>query len=129
MTKKEAEMEKLSHEEKMSSLFITMVQQYQMQGWVSLGKLKNPATDKIERNLELAKLTIDILDMLKEKTLGNLTGEEERMLEQVLADLKLNFVDEYEKERKEKQAKKDERTGATPPQSETGERETGDASG
>ncbi len=98
-------MDKMNHEQKNSYLFITLVQQYQMQAWISLGKLKNPNTDKIERNLDLAKLSIDMLDMLKEKTRGNLTAEEERMLTQTLTDLKLNYVDEYEKERRAQQEK------------------------
>ncbi len=106
-------MEKMNHEQKNSYLFITLVQQYQMQAWISLGKLKNPSTDKIERNLDLAKLSIDMLDMLKEKTRGNLTAEEERMLTQTLTDLKLNYVDEYEKERKSQQ-KQTEETGGQP---------------
>ena len=96
-------MDKMSHEQKVQALFITLVQQYQMQAWISLGKLKNPVTDKIERNLDLAKMSIDMLDMLKEKTRGNLSQEENRLLEQTLADLKLNYVDEYEKDRKAKE--------------------------
>ena len=95
-------MEKLSHEQKNEMLFFSLVEQWRFQAWVSLGKVKNPATDKIERNLELAKVAIDMLDMLKEKTSGNLTENEERLLTQTLADLKLNYVDEYEREKREK---------------------------
>lgn len=65
---------------------------------VSMGKLKNPATDKIERNLEQAKQSIDIIEMLKEKTKGNLSENENRMLEQFLTDLRLNYVDEKNKD-------------------------------
>jgi hypothetical protein len=65
---------------------------------VSLGKLKNPATDKIERNLEQAKQSIDILEMLKAKTKGNLSDSESRMLENFLTDLRLNYVDESNKD-------------------------------
>jgi len=102
-------MEKMSHEQKVQALFITLVQQYQMQAWISLGKLKNPVTDKIERNLDLAKMSIDMLDMLKEKTRGNLSEEETRMLDQTLADLKLNYVDEYEKDKKAKEQAAEEK--------------------
>jgi hypothetical protein len=65
---------------------------------VALGKLKNPATDKIERNLDQAKQSIDILEMIKLKTKGNLDEQENRMLETMLTDLRLNFVDEKNKD-------------------------------
>ncbi len=45
-----------------------------------------------EKNLPLARQTIDILDMLREKTQGNLTDEEDKLLEHVLHDLHLRFV-------------------------------------
>ena len=59
-----------------------------------MGKIKNPMTDKVERDLAGAQGTIDILDMLKEKTKGNLTAEEEGFLSNTLKELKLNYVDE-----------------------------------
>lgn len=62
-----------------------------------LGKIANPLSSKIERNLEQAKTTIDMLLMLKEKTKGNLTGKEEKFLNNILADLQLNYVDELKK--------------------------------
>ncbi len=84
----------MSTEQKSAVLFITLIQQYQMQAWISLGKIKNPTTDKTERNLEYAKLTIDMLDMLKKKTRGNLSEDETRLIEQTLSNLKLNYVEE-----------------------------------
>jgi hypothetical protein len=57
-----------------------------------LGVIKNPVTDKVEKNLSLAKYTIDTIDLLKEKTKGNLTGEEEKLLTSTIADLKLAYV-------------------------------------
>ncbi|NOX36515.1 MAG: DUF1844 domain-containing protein [Calditrichaeota bacterium] len=103
-------MEKLSHEQKNEMLFFSLVEQWRFQAWMSLGKIKNPATNKIERNLEMAKMAIDMLDMLKEKTSGNLTENEERLLTQTLADLKLNYVDEYEKEKREKARQAEQQT-------------------
>ena len=85
-------MEALTEEQKNEALFITLIQQYQMQAWVSLGKLKNPVTDKIEKNLNLVKVIIDMLDMLKIKTKGNLGEEEARILSQTISDLKLSYV-------------------------------------
>jgi len=83
--------------EKATQLFYTLVYTFQMQSMFQLGKLKNPMTDKIERDLESAKVSIDMLDMILEKTKGNLSDDEKRFLEHTLSDLKLNFVDESAK--------------------------------
>lgn len=53
------------------------------------------------RNLPLARQTIDMLGMLQEKTKGNLTGSEERLIDQVLYDLRLRFVEVSKSEGKE----------------------------
>lgn len=53
------------------------------------------------RNLPLARQTIDMLGMLQEKTKGNLTGSEERLIDQVLYDLRLRFVEVSKGEGKE----------------------------
>lgn len=60
---------------------------------VHLGILNNPATGTSEKNLDLAKQTIDILGMLQEKTKGNLAKEEARLLEGVLYDLRMKYVE------------------------------------
>jgi hypothetical protein len=58
-----------------------------------LGEAPDPDTNKVEANLALAKQNIDILALLEEKTKGNLTGDEERLLAQVLFDLRMRFVE------------------------------------
>jgi hypothetical protein len=58
-----------------------------------LGKTLNPATHKIEKNLQAAQATIDMLDMLEAKTKGNLGEAEAKLLKGVLAELKLNYVE------------------------------------
>jgi hypothetical protein len=63
-----------------------------------MGKIKNPISDKIERDLAQAQLSIDMLDMIQEKTRGNLSSEEERFLQSLLQELKLNYVDEINKD-------------------------------
>ncbi len=75
-------------------------------GWQALGKVPNPANNKVERNLELAKQIIDITEMLKEKTKGNLTDAEEKMLTGVIAELQLNYVDELKREKNGGEEKK-----------------------
>lgn len=79
------------------ALFMQLVMQNQQIAIMSLGKLKHPVTDKIERNLELAKISIDTLDMLKVKTKGNLSEYEEKFLDEVIRELKLNYVEEMNK--------------------------------
>ncbi len=80
--------------------FMQLVMQNQQLAMMSMGKLKNPVTDKIDRNLEFAKMAIDTLDMLAVKTKGNLSEYEEKFLTEVIKDLKLNYVDEASKEQK-----------------------------
>jgi hypothetical protein len=48
----------------------------------------------VERDLLQAKITIDMLDMIKEKTSGNLEEDEKRILDTVLMELRMNYVDE-----------------------------------
>ena len=69
---------------------VTIASQY-------LGLVKNPLTDKVDENFELAKYTIDSLDILYEKTKGNLTKEEEELLKSMLSNLKLTYVREQNK--------------------------------
>ena len=58
-----------------------------------LGKTMSPVTNKIEKNLQAAQATIDMLDMLEAKTKGNLSETEAKLLRSVLAELKLNYVE------------------------------------
>lgn len=57
-----------------------------------MGLVENPMTGKVEKDLRLAKHTIDMLDMLKKKTKGNLRKEEERLLDELMYDLRMKFV-------------------------------------
>ena len=62
--------------------------------FVSLGAIPDPNTGKTEKNLALAKQTIDILGLLREKTRNNLTQEEENLFDQMLYDLRMSYVRE-----------------------------------
>lgn len=64
---------------------------------VSLGVIAEPGSNKISRNLIIAKQTIDILGMIEEKTTGNLTDDETQLLKNILHDLRLMYVKEKEK--------------------------------
>lgn len=58
-----------------------------------LGKTMNPLTRKIEKDLNAAQATIDMLDMLAAKTQGNLSEAEAKLLKSMLAELKMNYVE------------------------------------
>ena len=60
---------------------------------VHLGDAPNPADGKTEVNLALARQTVDLLALLQEKTKGNLSGEEEQVLDQALFDLRMRYVE------------------------------------
>ncbi len=79
-------------------LFMQLVMQNQQIALMSMGKLENPVTEKMEKNLEYAKIAIDTLDMLLEKTKGNLSDYEDKFLNETLKELKLNYVAEIGKE-------------------------------
>ena len=84
--------EKLSREQKNEILFLNLVLMFQTSAMQQMGKLKNPFTDKIERDLQQAQASIDILDMFREKTKGNLTEEEEQVLSNTLSELRMGYV-------------------------------------
>jgi len=62
--------------------------------FVSLGAIPDPHTGKQEKNLALAKQTIDLLVMLREKTRNNLTQEEESLFDHLLYDLRMSYIKE-----------------------------------
>jgi hypothetical protein len=57
-----------------------------------LGELEDPEGGPAEKDLPMAKHTIDILSMLEEKTRGNLTSAEEKLMQSLLYDLRLRYV-------------------------------------
>jgi len=59
---------------------------------IQLGEIQDPFTQKLAKNLPLAKQTIDLIGMLNEKTKGNLSPDEEKVLEYVLYDLRMRYV-------------------------------------
>ena len=82
---------------KEDQLFIHLVNTFVQSAWISLGKVKSPVSDKLERNLEQATYYIDLLDMLQTKMKGNLSEWEEQYIIHSLSELKLNFIEEQKK--------------------------------
>lgn len=85
--------------------------------WQQMGKVPNQMDGKITRDLKSAKVTIDMLSMLKDKTKGNLTSTEEKLLVDTISNLQMNYADEVAKgdspkteEKKEEQTKTEEKT-------------------
>jgi len=71
------------------NFFITTLS---IQASISLGQLANPVTNKIEEDITQAKFIIDTMGMLKEKTKGNLKEDEANLLENVLYELRMQYV-------------------------------------
>jgi len=102
-------------QQKNEIMFTQLVLMFHAAAMQQMGKIKNPFTDKVERDLVAAQNSIDVLDMLKEKTKGNLSDDESRMLRQVLQELKLNYVDEVNRpDQKEGQTGSDRAAGGEP---------------
>jgi hypothetical protein len=77
-----------------NALFVNLVIIFQSAAMQQMGKIMNPITGKVEKNLEQARYSIDILSMLKEKTRGNLSDDLERLLDSALLQLRMNYVEE-----------------------------------
>jgi len=104
-------MNNASNLDNIATLFTQLVLSFHAAAWQQLGKTANPFTNKVERNLDMAKNSIDILGMLEEKTKGNLTEDESKFLMHVLTELRMNYVEELKKpEPEEKDEPKSEQT-------------------
>lgn len=73
--------------------FATFVLSLGSSALLHLGDAEHPQSGKVDRDLPMAKHTIDLLSMLQAKTKGNLSAQEEQLLEGVLFDLRLRFVE------------------------------------
>ncbi len=66
--------------------------------YIHLGLVPDPLSQARQRNLQLAKQSIDIIGMLKEKTGNNLTKEESQLIDNILYDLRMKYVEEMKKQ-------------------------------
>lgn len=85
------------HETLPSIDFATFILSLSHSALMHLGEVPDPETNATLVDLGLAKQNVDILGLLEEKTKGNLTGDEERLLAQVLFDLRMRYVEKSKK--------------------------------
>ena len=83
--------------DKIEASFSTLIMSIGSSALMSLGLAPHPTSGKTEKNLEMARMNIDLLDVLKVKTKNNLTDDEQRFLEALLADLQIKFIQENKK--------------------------------
>lgn len=81
------------HDVSFANLILSLAGSAQM----SLGIAPNPFTQKVEKDLNQAKQTIDLLGVLEKKTQGNLSTEEASLIKVILSDLRMRFVEEKSK--------------------------------
>lgn len=80
--------------EKMEASFSVLTMSLASSAAMALGLAPDPGTGKTMKDKTMAKFNIDLLVMLKDKTQGRLTADEQRFLETVLADLQMKFIQE-----------------------------------
>lgn len=94
--------------DKNDQLFMQLLYMFHTSAMQGLGKIADPS-GKMQRNLEYVSQTIDLLSMLKEKTKGNISEDVEKMLDGMLSELRLNYIDEQSKNETEKDLESDKK--------------------
>lgn len=73
--------------------FTTLIMSFASAAMISMGRVADPATGMVHKSLPVAQQNIDIITLLHEKTRGNLTAEEESLMDQILYELRMAFVE------------------------------------
>lgn len=76
----------------------SLIQMFASACWQQMGKIPSQIDGKISKDLKAAQQTIELLVMLKDKTKGNLSSTEDKMLTDALSNLQMNYADEAAKE-------------------------------
>jgi hypothetical protein len=87
------EVQKTVQTGEMTQRFIEFVMMHAQNAALFLGQIPNPKTGEAEINLDLARMFIDQLEMIQEKTRGNLTNEESTVLRNALSNLQMAYVE------------------------------------
>src|SRR5882762_8961239 len=77
--------------------FLSLVMSLATAAWSQLGKVPNPVSNKIEKDVDQARISIEFLRMVQKKTEGNLSVKEQELIDNTVAELELNFADEVRK--------------------------------
>jgi Domain of unknown function (DUF1844) len=109
------EVQKTVQTGEMTQRFIEFVMMHAQNAALFLGQIPNPKTGEPEVNLDLARMFIDQLEMIQEKTRGNLTNEETMVLRNTLSNLQMAFV-EASGTTQPRRAEQPESPRPTPPQ-------------
>lgn len=104
--------------DEINSRFLSLVLSLQSAAMYQMGKIISPISGKIERDMEQARISIDLLTMLQEKTKGNLLPEEKKILESAVYNLQMNFVDEMNRDRADAKPSDEPPSEQKPPESE-----------
>jgi hypothetical protein len=88
---------------KHDQVLMSLAMNLQQIAMVQLGKLSSPASGEVERDLEGARGTIDILEMLKVKCRTGTPGPVVKLLDQAVMDLQMNYLDELKRQRREQE--------------------------
>ncbi len=123
--------------ETLDALFVNLVMIFKTAAFQQMGKTLNPMTGKLDKNLDQARFSIDMIEMLKEKTSGNLSEDLSKLVDSTLLELRMNYVEEAgagekaEKPGEEPEGKQDAGAGEHGPEA-TGEpsgKPSGESSG
>lgn len=87
--------------EKNDQLFMQLLYMFHTSAMQGLGKIADP-TGQVTRNLDYVSQTIDLMEMLKDKSKGNISEDIEQVLDGMLSELRLNYIDEKAKPEEKK---------------------------
>ena len=102
-----------------SRLFIGLVLEKAQLAFLFLGRIRPPEEKETKIDLDAARLQIDILEMLQQKTRGNLTKEEENLLNDTLTELRLAYVEAVERQKQQPSPQAQPSTSSSTAQSDS----------
>jgi len=125
------ENDKQSHSQEDEIRLMQLVAMFQIAAMQNMGKLVNPVTNEVERDLDQARASIDMIETIKRKTEGNRSGAETDFLDKILFELHMNYVDEVDSDRRgrAKGDTKEEAESTATAAPESGAEDAGDGSG
>jgi len=87
----------MSEQVQTGTLIPYLTEMFRYQAWMAMGKVANPMSGEVERDLRVARQMIDLLGELESRTAGNRSDDETKMLQGALTELRLNYLEEMKK--------------------------------